>query len=122
MLYKRVLVRCMRDGLYRQVSAVSRLWYDKECVPAQVYLTDLEWAGKVGEANYPIFMNCTDNIWSPGASDNQPITLEHDEYWMQALLSELYLGYPPSPCGSSSSQCAVLDHGCSAQNKLDCEK
>ncbi|KAK9803269.1 hypothetical protein WJX72_003662 [[Myrmecia] bisecta] len=54
----------------------------------QVYLTDLEWAGKVGKANYPIFMNRTEIDWPPGASDNQPITLEHDVYWMHALLSE----------------------------------
>lgn len=53
-----------------------------------MYLTDLEWAGEVGKANYPIFMNRTDIEWPPGASDNQPITMEHDLYWMDALLSE----------------------------------
>ena len=56
------------------------------CVPAQVYLIDFEWTGKVGEANYPLFMNCSDIKWPPGASDNQPITVEHDVYWMNQLL------------------------------------
>lgn len=59
-----------------------------KCAPAQVYLIDLEWAGEVGKAKYPIFMNRTDIEWPPGASDNQPITLEHDVHWMNALLSE----------------------------------
>ncbi|BDA51127.1 hypothetical protein COCOBI_18-0020 [Coccomyxa sp. Obi] len=53
----------------------------------QVYLTDLEWAGKVGEAKYPFFMS--HNIaWPPGARDNWPITKEHDVYWMDHLLSK----------------------------------
>ncbi|CAL8462656.1 g2189 [Coccomyxa elongata] len=45
---------------------------DKE----RVYATDLEWAGKVGEAKYPIFMN-HDIDWPPDAGDNKPITKEH---------------------------------------------
>ena len=70
------------------VTAVSRSWCDAKCGPAQVYLTDFEWAGKVGKATYPIFMNRDDILWPRGASDNQPITREHDVYWMNALLSQ----------------------------------
>ncbi len=67
--------------------AVSRSYYGKTCAPAQVYVTDLEWAGKVGEAKYPIFMN-HDIDWPPDAGDNKPITKDRDVYWMNKLLSD----------------------------------
>lgn len=51
-------------------------------------MVDLEWAGKMGEAKYPIFMNQTNIDWPPGAGDNEPITKEHDFYWMNKMLSE----------------------------------
>lgn len=50
-------------------------------------MTDLEWAGKVGEAKYPIFMN-HDIDWPPDAGDNKPITKDRDVYWMNKLLSD----------------------------------
>ncbi|BDA45559.1 hypothetical protein COCOBI_07-3460 [Coccomyxa sp. Obi] len=54
----------------------------------KVYLVDFEWAGKAGEAKYPFYMNRKDITWPPGATDNQPITKEHDVFWMEKLLSE----------------------------------
>ncbi|KAK9823822.1 hypothetical protein WJX72_005747 [[Myrmecia] bisecta] len=55
----------------------------------QVYVVDLEWAGIMGEAKYPFFMNRADIRWPDGASDNQPITKTHDNWWLHKLMSDL---------------------------------
>lgn len=75
----------MREGAQTLRFAVQCQTVMEIC-PAQVFLTDLEWAGKSGEAKLPIFMNHSIE-WPPGASDNQLITQEHDVHWMNELLS-----------------------------------
>ena len=53
----------------------------------QVYVIDLEWAGTEGEAEYPFFINRAEIMWTDGASDKQPITKQHDIWWLQKLKS-----------------------------------
>jgi hypothetical protein len=43
-----------------------------------VRIIDFEWAGKIGEATYPLFMNHVDVDWPAGATDGGKIMAEHD--------------------------------------------
>lgn len=51
-----------------------------------VYLIDFEWAGLVGTATYPYFMNHADIQWPDGAGDGRLITESHDLWWLSKLL------------------------------------
>lgn len=60
----------------------KRLWI------VQVYVVDFEWAGKEGEARYPLYINHANIQWPEGASDSKLITKAHDLHWVRVLLSE----------------------------------
>ncbi|KAL0035626.1 hypothetical protein WJX79_004059 [Trebouxia sp. C0005] len=51
-----------------------------------VSLIDFEWAGIVGKATYPYFMNHVDIQWPDGASDGRLITESHDLWWLSSLI------------------------------------
>ena len=69
-------------------SSLSRsVPHELPVMTAQVLLTDFEWAGRAGTARYPYFMNRANLTWPGGASDNQLITVQHDLWWMNELLS-----------------------------------
>jgi RIO-like serine/threonine protein kinase len=48
-------------------------------------LIDFDWAGKVGEVKYPMYVNRKD-VWRPDdAYDGQLITVEHDMQMLDAM-------------------------------------
>jgi len=51
-----------------------------------VYLIDFEWAGPVGTATYPYFMNHADIQWPDGAGDGKLVTESHDLWWLSNLI------------------------------------
>ncbi|KAL3157238.1 hypothetical protein ABBQ38_001475 [Trebouxia sp. C0009 RCD-2024] len=51
-----------------------------------VSLIDFEWAGIVGKATYPYFMNHVDIQWPDGASDGRLVTESHDLWWLSKLI------------------------------------
>lgn len=51
-----------------------------------VYLIDFEWAGPVGTATYPYFMNHADIQWPDGAGDGRLVTEFHDLWWLSNLI------------------------------------
>ncbi len=51
-----------------------------------VYLIDFEWAGLVGTATYPYFMNHADIQWPDGAGDGRLVTESHDLWWLRNLI------------------------------------
>ncbi|KAH9110698.1 hypothetical protein AeMF1_007775 [Aphanomyces euteiches] len=54
----------------------------------RVVLMDFDWSGKAGVARYPPFMN-PDIPWPEGAETNKPLCTQHDEWWIDRLLSNL---------------------------------
>ncbi|CAK4071978.1 unnamed protein product [Aphanomyces euteiches] len=54
----------------------------------RVVLVDFDWSGKTGVARYPPFMN-PDILWPEGAETNKPLCTQHDEWWIDLLLSNL---------------------------------
>lgn len=51
-----------------------------------VYLIDFEWAGLVGTATYPWFMNHVYSQWPDGAGDGRLVTKSHDLWWLSNLI------------------------------------
>ena len=51
-----------------------------------VSLIDFEWAGLVGTAAYPYFMNHADIRWPDGAGDGRLVTESHDLWWLSNLI------------------------------------
>ena len=51
-----------------------------------VSLIDFEWAGNVGKAIYPYFMNHVDIQWPDGAGDGRLVTESHDLWWLSNLI------------------------------------
>lgn len=51
-----------------------------------VYLIDFEWAGPVGTATYPYFMNHAEIRWPDGAGDGKLVTGSHDLWWLSNLI------------------------------------
>ena len=51
-----------------------------------VYLIDFEWAGPVGTATYPYFMNHGEIRWPDGAGDGKLVTGSHDLWWLNNLI------------------------------------
>ena len=51
----------------------------------RIWVIDFDWAGKIGQATYPLFMNHIDIEWHPDASDGKPLHSEHDLYWLNKL-------------------------------------
>ena len=51
-----------------------------------VYLIDFEWAGLVGTATYPYFMNHAEIRWPDGAGDGKLVTRSHDVWWLNDLI------------------------------------
>lgn len=52
---------------------------------AEVFVIDFEWAGKEGEAKYPMFMNHSNIKWPTDANDGMLIKYEHDKFWLNQL-------------------------------------
>ena len=52
---------------------------------SRVYVVDFEWAGQLGTARYPYFMNHLDIQWPEGASDGKLIHVAHDSWWLRQL-------------------------------------
>ena len=52
---------------------------------SRVYVVDFEWAGQLGTARYPYFMNHLDIQWPEGASDGKLISEAHDLWWLRHL-------------------------------------
>jgi hypothetical protein len=50
-----------------------------------VMLVDFDWAGKIGEARYPINVNREDMYRPEGAVDNEPILADHDMIMLAQL-------------------------------------
>ena len=55
----------------------------------RVCVLDFDWAGRVGEARYPTFMNHADVNWPAGASDGELILPEHDMQMMHMLITQI---------------------------------
>jgi len=51
-----------------------------------VSLIDFEWAGLMGTAKYPYFMNHVDIQWPEGAGDGRLVTESHDLWWLNNLV------------------------------------
>ena len=51
-----------------------------------ILLLDFDWAGVLGDARYPPFMNCDDEMWPGDNLDCQLITIEHDEEMFKKLI------------------------------------
>ncbi|KAJ6509024.1 hypothetical protein C8R45DRAFT_969640 [Mycena sanguinolenta] len=54
----------------------------------EVLLLDFDWAGKVGEAFYPINLS-SEVQWPPGAEGLGPIFFAHDEYMLEQIVGQL---------------------------------
>ena len=52
-----------------------------------VLIVDFEWAGPLGKARYPFFMNHTGLQWPDGAHDGACIAESHDLWWLKQLTS-----------------------------------
>ncbi len=52
---------------------------------SSAYVVDFEWAGQLGTARYPYFMNHIDIEWPEGASDGKLINAAHDLWWLRQL-------------------------------------
>ena len=53
----------------------------------KVKVIDFDWAGDYGDVKYPMFLNHQGIEWPNGATDGQPITHQHDKYWVDLNLS-----------------------------------
>ena len=51
-------------------------------------IIDYDWAGRIGEVKYPLFMNHISIKWPDTAEDGGKITEAHDTYWLDALKSQ----------------------------------
>ena len=52
----------------------------------RLMLVDFDWAGKIGEARYPMFVYRGDDLWRPdGACDEELITVDHDTQMLDHL-------------------------------------
>lgn len=56
----------------------------------KITIIDFDWAGKIGEIRYPLYMNHAEIDWPAGASDNELIKPEHDVEMVQKLF-DIYL-------------------------------
>ena len=51
---------------------------------------DYEWAGKLGQAKYPLYMNHVHITWPEGATDGALIAKEHDIFWVKKFKDVLH--------------------------------
>ncbi|KAF8060635.1 hypothetical protein FPV67DRAFT_1631455 [Lyophyllum atratum] len=57
---------------------------------AKFRLVDFDWAGRIGEARYPMNIYSGDDLWRPdSAYDGEPITVEHDVQMMEKMLGSV---------------------------------
>jgi serine/threonine protein kinase len=52
----------------------------------RVCLLDFDWSGPAGVQRYPGFMNHGQIDWPAGASDGEPLQVEHDNVWLVRLM------------------------------------
>jgi serine/threonine protein kinase len=52
----------------------------------RVCLLDFDWSGPAGVQCYPGFMNHGEIDWPAGASDGEPLQVEHDNVWLARML------------------------------------
>ena len=50
------------------------------------FFIDFEWAGGVGKATYPYFMNHVDIQWPDGDGEGRLVTESHDLWWLSNLI------------------------------------
>lgn len=53
-----------------------------------INIIDYDWAGKIGEVKYPMFMNHVSIKWPDTAEDGEKVTEAHDKNWLNALKSQ----------------------------------
>lgn len=61
-----------------------------------INIIDYDWAGEIGEAKYPLFMNRVSIEWPDTAEDGEKITEAHDVFWLNANSKDCVSDIPSS--------------------------
>jgi serine/threonine protein kinase len=80
-----VLVQMHQQGLVHGDLRDANVMVTNDPTPA-VMLVDFDWAGRIGEARYPINVNRGDVYRPEGAVDNELILAEHDMWMLTQLI------------------------------------
>jgi serine/threonine protein kinase len=71
-------------GDFRDVNVLVRRNSNTICV------LDYDWAGRLDQARYPLYMNHVHIQWPEGATDGALITKEHDLFWLGKFADALH--------------------------------